>query len=60
MKETREQNMSYGLTGNKYKSRTTRMTIPVPWADELGFTPEDRKAKITLDNDKIIIEKAKD
>lgn len=36
---------------------TNRVTIPTSWIKEIGITEDDRKVKIVLENDKIIIEK---
>ena len=53
--EKREANMMFNKNGNGYI--TTRITIPVIWARQLGFTEENKKAIIELNNNKIIIKK---
>lgn len=54
-KEKRIANVMFQENGNGY--RTTKMVIPVPWIDALGFTKEDREAEIEFDGEKIIIKK---
>lgn len=51
----RDTNLIFGKNGNGYV--TTKITIPVTWAKELGFTEDDRKAKIQFKNNSIVIEK---
>jgi hypothetical protein len=41
------------------KAITNRITIPTSWIKQLGVTEEDREVKLTLDSDRIIIEKLK-
>lgn len=55
MKETRKANVIFNKNGNGFL--TTKITIPVPFIKELGFTEEDKEAIITIDGEKIIIEK---
>lgn len=54
-KNIRKANIMFNKNGNGFT--TTRITIPVGWTKELGFSEEDKEAKISLDNNKIIIEK---
>lgn len=51
----RNVNISFGKNGNGYM--TTKITLPVPWVKELGFTEEDKQARIELKDNKIIIYK---
>ncbi|MBP3801065.1 MAG: hypothetical protein J6I85_03405 [Clostridia bacterium] len=51
----RNVNMIFSKNGNGFV--TTKITIPVPWAKELGFTEDNKTAKLTLEDKKIIIEK---
>lgn len=51
----RKANMIYNKTGNG--ATTTKITIPVTWAKKLGFSIENKAAKIYLKDNKIIIEK---
>lgn len=55
-RETRVIFNKSGGTASK-NSTTARVTIPNTWIKELGITPEDRRVIITLDVNKIIIEK---
>lgn len=54
--EERKAKVLFNKTGNN--SVTTRITLPVTWVRELGATPEDREVKISLQENKIIIEKS--
>lgn len=45
----------FNKNGNGFT--TTRITLPVPFVKELGFTEEDRDCTIKLIDNKIIIEK---
>ncbi len=38
-------------------STCVRISIPITWVRELGFTPENRLAKLILEDNKIIIKK---
>lgn len=51
----RNANIMFNQNGNG--SDTTRITLPVTWIKEMGFTSKDRIANISFENDKIIIEK---
>jgi antitoxin component of MazEF toxin-antitoxin module len=53
----REAKITYGKNGQGFT--TNRVTLPVPWVKELGFTKDDREAEIELEDDKIIIRKIK-
>lgn len=53
--EQRKAKVLFNKNGNGYT--TTRITLPVPWIQELDLNPEDRDVKITLKDKKIIIEK---
>ncbi|MGL5383071.1 MAG: AbrB/MazE/SpoVT family DNA-binding domain-containing protein [Culicoidibacterales bacterium] len=57
MTEKREMNVMFGKISGKPNSYATRISIPRPWVDALGFTLDDRKAIIEFDGDKIIIKK---
>lgn len=37
---------------NAYGLRSTKITLPVPWVDEIGATTEDRDVKISIDGKK--------
>lgn len=37
--------------------RTTRLTLPVKWIDELNVSMDDREVLVELKNNKIIIQK---
>lgn len=52
----RKANMMFNKNGNG--ADTTRITIPVVWAKQLGFTPENREGILTLDENKIILKKS--
>lgn len=54
--ESREINISYGKNGNGFTS--TRISIPVGWTKILGFSQDNRKAIVTLEQERIIIKKA--
>lgn len=41
------------------KSMTCRLVIPVAGIDELGVTIDDKAVKMTIEDGKIVIEKAK-
>lgn len=51
----RKANMIFNKSGSG--SITTKITIPIKWTRELGFTSENREAIIKLENNRIIIEK---
>ena len=51
----RKAKMIFSTNGNGFD--TTRITIPVGWAKDLGFTKEDRNGIITLEDNAIIIKK---
>ena len=55
MKESRTTNIIFNKNGNGYV--TNKITIPVPWIKELGFTDTDREAFIEIEDNKIIITK---
>ena len=55
MKEERIAKVLFSKNGNGFRS--TKITLPVPWVDEIGATAEDREVKISIDGKKIIIEK---
>lgn len=55
MSEIRNVNISFGKNGNGYAS--TRITLPVPWIKEMGFTEDDRNAVIEFNENEIIIRK---
>lgn len=56
MSESRNANIIFNKNGNGFLS--TKIALPVPWIKELGFTENDKKALIKIENGKIIIEKA--
>ena len=55
MKEERKVKMMFSKNGQGFD--TTRITIPVPWARELGFTSEDREGILEIENNEIILRK---
>ena len=55
MKKFRKANIMFNKTGQG--SSTTRITLPVGWVNELGFTSTDRQSIIEIDKNKIIIRK---
>lgn len=57
MKEIRNANIIFNKNGNGFLS--TKIALPVPWIKELGFSEKDKSAIITIEDNKIIIEKSK-
>ncbi len=55
MKEARKANIIFNKNGNGFLS--TKITLPVPWIKELGFSENDKSAIIKIEKNKIIIEK---
>lgn len=55
MKELRNANVIFNKNGNGFVS--TKITLPVPWVKELGFSEIDKNAIIEIENEKIIIRK---
>ena len=53
--ESRDINIMFGKNGKGFTS--TRITLPLPWLRQLGFDEQNRRAKLTLSEDKIIIER---
>lgn len=53
--EIRKANILFNKNG--HGSLTTRITLPVPFVKELGFTGNDREALIILEKNQIIIRK---
>lgn len=51
----RKANIMFNKNGNG--ADTTRITIPVGWAKQLGFTPENREGILIFDKDKITLKK---
>ena len=51
---SRDINIIFGKNGKGFTS--TRINLPLPWLKQLGFDEENRKAKITLHENKITIE----
>lgn len=47
--------MIFSKSGNH--SITTKITIPVPWAKELGFTTDNRTGTLEINENKIILKK---
>ena len=50
MKEERIVKVLFSKNGNGFRS--TKITLPVPWVDEIGATAEDREVKISIDGKK--------
>lgn len=57
MKEKRNVKITFNRNGRG--AITPKLSLPVPFIRELGFTEEDREAYIELEGDKIIITKKK-
>ncbi|MDD7761636.1 MAG: AbrB/MazE/SpoVT family DNA-binding domain-containing protein [Ezakiella sp.] len=53
--EERKANIIFAKNGQGYT--TNRVTLPVPWIKALGVTEDQREVKITLKDNKIILEK---
>ena len=51
---SRDINIMFSKNGKGFTS--TKITLPLPWLKQLGFSEQNRKAKITLYDDKITIE----
>jgi antitoxin component of MazEF toxin-antitoxin module len=53
--------VSFNKSGGTAKGNaiTNRVTIPTKWMKQLGITEYDREVRLSLENDKIIIEKVK-
>jgi antitoxin component of MazEF toxin-antitoxin module len=53
--------VSFNKSGGTAKGNaiTNRVTIPTKWMKQLGITECDREVRLSLENDKIIIEKVK-
>jgi hypothetical protein len=58
MKEKRKIRITFNRNGRGAIS--PKISIPVPFIRELGFTENDREGFIELDEDKIVITKKKD
>lgn len=58
--EERVKNMSFSKSGNKSKSTTVRIILPMTFVQHLGLNMENRDIEVTLDDDNtIIIQKQK-
>lgn len=55
--EERKLKMNFFKSGSG--SINAKATLPVTWLRKIGITPEDRNFKLTMKDDKIIIEKDK-
>lgn len=55
MEEKRKVKIQFGKAGNGYDN--PRISLPVKWLRQLGFTKEERNAIIYLKNNSIIIKK---
>jgi hypothetical protein len=55
MKEKRNVKITFNRNGRG--AITPKLSLPVPFVKELGFTEDDREAYIELAEDKIIITK---
>jgi hypothetical protein len=53
--EERKAKIQYAKSGRG--SLTTRMTLPITWVRTIGVSEDDREVKISLKDNKIIIEK---
>jgi hypothetical protein len=58
MKEKRNVKITFNRNGRG--AITPKISLPVPFTKELGFTEEDRSGFIEIDGDKIIITKNKE
>ena len=57
--DERVKNISFNKSGNKSKSTTTRIIIPMIYVKHLDLDPENRDALVTFENNMITIEKQK-
>lgn len=57
--EERARNVSFSKSGNKSKSITARIILPMTFIQHLGLDLENRDIAVTLDNDTITIQKQK-
>lgn len=55
--KTRKANIIFSKNGNGYT--TTKITLPVPWIENLDLTPENKEVLLELKNNEIIIKKIK-
>lgn len=55
MKELRKINISFNKGGSG--SLNSRISLPIKWTRELGFSEDDKKAVVEIDNNKIVIRK---
>ena len=55
MKEVRKANVIFNKNGNGFT--TNKITLPVQWIKDLGFTQEDRTAIIEITENRIMIRK---
>lgn len=53
--EPRELNVIF--TESKSGSTTTKLSVPITWLRRLGVTKEDREVKISIEDNRIVIEK---
>lgn len=60
MKEKRTMNLIYNKDG--HGSMTTKISVPKKWADDMGFSAEDREAELCYDSQKkeILVKKKED
>lgn len=52
-----KRNIKIMYSKNGYGNENTRISLPVKWLRQLGFTKEERNAIIYLKNNSIIIKK---
>lgn len=59
--ETRKRDVQIGKPGGNASknAKNYRISIPSPWMQALGITPEDKTVTLTFDGKRIVIEKAK-
>lgn len=59
--EIRKRDIQIGKPGGNASknAKNYRISIPSPWVQALGVTPEDKSVTIAFDGKRIVIEKAK-
>lgn len=58
MEEKRKQNIIFSKTGRG--ATTCKISLPIPWIKEIGFTEEDKESIIEIKDKTITIKKSTD
>lgn len=60
--EKRKANIIYSKAGGNASkgSYNTKVSVPKAWADRMGFSPEERRAVLEFDGEKITIRKGEE